>query len=118
MTTMTIGGRAAATQATFDVINPSTGEVHAQAPAAGQEQLDEAMSSAAEAYRTWRTDEKFRIEKMLELSQAMMAATPDFAADLAAENGKPWELGGTEGLVAATWLDYYGNLEIPREVLP
>lgn len=117
MPAMTINGREAPARATFDVINPSTGSVHAQAPDATPEQLDEAMGSASEAFRTWRRDEAFRIEKMLELSQAMMTAVPEFAADLAAENGKPFDMGGMEGMVAATWLDYYANLELPREIL-
>ncbi len=117
MTAMTINGREAPTLATFDVINPSTGEVHAQAPDCTKEQLDEAMTSANEAFRHWRKDEAFRVKKMLELSEAMMTAVPEFAADLAAENGKPFDLGGMEGMVAATWLDYYANLEIPREIV-
>lgn len=114
---MTINGQEAPTLSTFDVINPSTGAVHAQAPDASREQLDKAMDSASEAFRSWRTDEGFRIEKMLELSQAMMTAVPDFAADLAAENGKTFDLGGMEGMVAATWLDYFANLDLPRELL-
>jgi acyl-CoA reductase-like NAD-dependent aldehyde dehydrogenase len=117
MSTMTINGRAVTTVQQFDVVNPSTGEVHAQAPDATREQLDDAMTSAAEAYRTWRTDEDYRVEKMMELSAAMMDAVPDFAADLALENGKTFEMGGMEGIVAATWLDYYANLEVPREIL-
>lgn len=117
MSTMTINGRAATAARHFDVINPSTGEVHAQAPDATREQLDDAMNAAAEAYPIWRRDESLRVEKMMELSAAMMDAVPDFAADLAAENGKTFEIGGMEGIVAATWLDYYANLEVPPEIL-
>jgi acyl-CoA reductase-like NAD-dependent aldehyde dehydrogenase len=114
---MTIDGRDAPAQSYFDVINPSTGQVHAQAPNATKAQLDEAMTSASKAFRAWKEDEAFRIEKMMEFSQAMMTAVPDFAADLAAENGKPFDMGGMEGMVAATWLDYYANLELPKEIL-
>ncbi|WP_279579773.1 aldehyde dehydrogenase family protein [Fodinicola feengrottensis] len=52
--TMTIGGKAAAGAATFGVVNPATGEVFAQAPECTADQLDSAMSAAADAYVTWK----------------------------------------------------------------
>lgn len=117
MTAMTINGKDALTHASFDVINPSTGEVHAQAPDATREQLDDAMSSAAAAFTTWRKDEGFRVQKMRELAKAMAEAAPAIAADLAAENGKTAELGMMESIVASAWLDYFAALEVPREII-
>jgi acyl-CoA reductase-like NAD-dependent aldehyde dehydrogenase len=114
---MTINGREAAAHSEFDVINPATGKVYAQAPEATKGQVDEAMTAAADAFDTWKQDEAFRQEKMMELSGALMAATPEFADILAQENGKTLDLGGMEGMLAAVWLDYYANLEIPREIL-
>ena len=52
--TMVIGGDRRAAAKTFGVINPSTGEVHEEAPDASREQLDEAMDAAAKAYIDWR----------------------------------------------------------------
>jgi len=46
---MTIGGERVATGSTFGVINPATGEVHAEAPDCTREELDRAFTAAAEA---------------------------------------------------------------------
>ena len=50
-----IGGErvAAASGATYDVVNPATGEVYATAPASGPEDVDRAMKAAAAALETW-----------------------------------------------------------------
>ena len=40
--------------ATYDVIDPSTGEVYAQAPKSGAEDVDQAMTAAARAFESWR----------------------------------------------------------------
>ena len=58
--TMTIGGEAVATEATFGVRNPATAEVFAEAPECSRAQLDAAMDSAAKAYRDWKADEDAR----------------------------------------------------------
>lgn len=117
MPTMTINGRAAAAHAEFDVLNPATGKVYERAPEATREQVDEAMTAAAEAFRSWREDEAFRREKLAELSAELMAATPELAEILAEENGKTLDLGGTEGMVGSVWCDYYASLELPAEVV-
>src|SRR6516225_11293938 len=39
---------------TSDVIDPSTGEVYAQAPVSGRQDVDAAMQAAANAFETWR----------------------------------------------------------------
>ena len=57
---MTLDGQAAPTAATFDVLNPATNEVYAQAPECSKEQLDAAMESSAKAYRDWKADENAR----------------------------------------------------------
>ena len=45
MLAMTIGGVAAGAEEAFDVVNPSTGQVFAQAPACSRHQLDQAMAA-------------------------------------------------------------------------
>ena len=39
---------------TSDVIDPSTGEVYAQAPVSGRQDVDAAMQAAANAFEGWR----------------------------------------------------------------
>ena len=50
---MTIDGKAESARATFGVINPATEEIFAQPPECTRAQLDQAMDSAATAYRAW-----------------------------------------------------------------
>jgi len=117
MLSMTIDGRDAPTQSRFDVINPATGTVYETAPDCTCEQLDAAMAAAARALPAWRADEEFRRAKLREFSAAMMDHTPEIAEILARENGKTMDIGGMEGMIAATWLDYYSELETSTEVV-
>ena len=43
----------AASGATYDVIDPTTGEVYAQAPASGTEDVDRAYAAADAAFEGW-----------------------------------------------------------------
>jgi len=114
---MTIGGEAVPTAATFDVINPAKGTAFAQAPECSPEQLDAAFESASKAYRDWRADEAARRAALLAGADALMAAAGDIAPILTAEQGKPLGEANIEVFGAAIWLQYYANLEIPREVI-
>jgi len=114
---LTIDGKPVATDEHFDVYNPSTGEVFDQAPSASLEQLDEAMDSANEAFRSWKLDDDFRVSKLRELAKAMTDSTAEIAADLSIENGKTATNAAFEPAVSAAWLDYYAGLELPSEVL-
>lgn len=114
---MTIGGKQVASGSYFDVVNPATDEVYAQAPECTKDQLDQAMTTASNAQLEWRKDEDFRCAKLQELSAAVMDAAPELAEILAYENGKTLDLGGIEAMSGAAWLDYYANLERPREVI-
>ena len=50
-----IGGELcdAADAATYDVVDPATGEVYAQAPMSGEADVDKAYAAAASAFETW-----------------------------------------------------------------
>lgn len=114
---MTIAGRSEPGTATFDVVNPATGEVFAQAPDCTAEQLDAAMSSAAEAYGSWRRDEDTRRKAMLTAADALKAAAKELAPVLTAEQGKPLGEAAGEVYGSAAWLKYFAGLELPREVI-
>ena len=53
---MTINGQGVqgANNASFEVINPVTGETFASAPECSREQLDEAVESARAAFPAWK----------------------------------------------------------------
>ena len=65
-----IGGERVAAPSSFGVINPSTGEVHAEAPECSRAQLDEAFDSSAKAYLDWRSDEGARRDALRAASAA------------------------------------------------
>jgi len=114
---MTIGGERVDAPSTFGVVNPATGEVHAQAPDCSREQLDQAFDAAAKAFVDWRRDEEARRAVLREASNAMFAAGERIGPVLTAEQGKPLASAGVEALAAGFWLKYFADLETPREVI-
>jgi acyl-CoA reductase-like NAD-dependent aldehyde dehydrogenase len=115
--TMTIDGQAAPTASTFDVLNPATNETYAEAPECSKEQLDAAMDSAAKAYRDWKSDEGARRDMLRQAAAVLLGASQDLAPVLTAEQGKPTSDANLEIFAAGMWLQYYADLELPREVI-
>src|ERR687891_163251 len=75
---------------TEDVINPSTGEVIAQAPVSGAEDVDRGVESARKAFETWGvTTPRQRSEALLRLADAILEHGDEFAALESADAGKP-----------------------------
>ena len=113
----TADGKDLATDATFDVINPSTGEVFAQAPSVTPEQLDAVFAAANRAYGDWKRDDAFRRTSLLAAAAAVEAAVDELAPILVAEQGKPLADARGEIFAAGVWLRYYAELEVPREII-
>src|SRR5918996_1619747 len=75
---------------TEDVINPSTGEVIAQAPVSGAEDVDRGVESARKAFETWGvTTPRQRSEALLRLADAILEHGDEFADLESADAGKP-----------------------------
>jgi acyl-CoA reductase-like NAD-dependent aldehyde dehydrogenase len=117
MSVMTINGVAVEGKATFDVVDPATGEVVAQAPDCTAAQLDDAFAAAAAAGRGWRDDEDERRKAMLRLADALTAAGDELSALLSLETGKPGPIAASEPGICAAWLRVFADMEIPRRVL-
>jgi len=115
--TMTIAGEGVSAPSTFDVVNPATGTVYAQAPDCSKEQLDAAMESAAEAFTQWRKDEQARRKALLAAADALFASAAEIAPVLTAEQGKPLQDATMELMGAGVWLKYFAELELPREIV-
>jgi acyl-CoA reductase-like NAD-dependent aldehyde dehydrogenase len=115
--TMTISGEAVPTEKTFSVINPSTGEAHAEAPDASKEQLDAAFDSSAKAYRDWKLDEGARRDALRAAAGVLMASAGELAPVLTAEQGKPIGDANIEVFGAGIWFQYFADLDMPREVI-
>jgi betaine-aldehyde dehydrogenase len=76
--------------ATDDVINPSTGEVIAQAPLSSAEDVDRAVRAARKAFDSWsRTTPRERSEMLLRLADAILEHGDEFADLESADAGKP-----------------------------
>ncbi|RJL20844.1 aldehyde dehydrogenase family protein [Bailinhaonella thermotolerans] len=114
---MTIGGESVAADREFGVVNPATGQVHAQAPDCSREQLDAAMKAAAGAWRDWRKDEAGRRKALHEAGDLLMAKAGELAPTLTMEQGKPIGEATFEIVGAGYWLKYFADLEIPTEVI-
>jgi betaine-aldehyde dehydrogenase len=79
------------------LIDPSTGEVFAEAPLSGEPDVDLAMRSAAEAFERWRdTTPAERQRALLGLADAVEARADDLVAAESQNTGKPLGLTRSE----------------------
>lgn len=110
---MTINGEPAAADASFDVVNPASTEVVAQAPDCGDDQLEAAMSGAAEAWCAWRLDEDARRQALRDAAEALESSAEELTPVLIAEQGKPVPEAMEEFTSGAAWLRYFADIELP-----
>ncbi|NUU24926.1 MAG: aldehyde dehydrogenase family protein [Streptomycetaceae bacterium] len=106
-----------AVTATMTIDGAATGAVFTQAPDCTREQLDTAFTAAAAAFTTWRRDEDARREALRACAKAVTARADDISPILTAEQGKPLADAVREVHTAAAWLNYYADLDLPREVI-
>ncbi len=114
---MSVGGRDHPASGVFDVLNPATGSVLAHAPAFAPEDLSHVFGVAESAFQTWRSDESARRAALRVAADALETAEDVLATLLTAEQGKPLREARSEIKVSATWLRYYADLEVPREII-
>ncbi|HSI80587.1 MAG TPA: gamma-aminobutyraldehyde dehydrogenase [Solirubrobacterales bacterium] len=75
---------------TEEVVNPSTGEVIAEAPLSTAEDVDRAVNAARKAFDTWsRTTPRARSEMLLKLADAIEEHGSELADIESADAGKP-----------------------------
>jgi betaine-aldehyde dehydrogenase len=85
--------------ATYDVVNPATGEVYARAPMSGPEDIDQAMRAAATAFESWRdTTPAERQRMLLKIADALETRADEFTKVESDNTGKPLALTATEEL--------------------
>jgi acyl-CoA reductase-like NAD-dependent aldehyde dehydrogenase len=115
--TMTIDGEPVAGEAGFDVVDPATGEVFAQAPDCSSAQLDAAFAAARRAQPAWARDETARVESLRAVGARLREHASTIATLMVREQGKPLEGARREVELAAAWFDHYAALELPVEVV-
>ena len=76
---------------TMEVLNPATGEVIAEVPMAGVEDVDRAVAAAEKAWDTWRSKTpKDRMELLLKLADVIDENAEELARLESLNVGKPW----------------------------
>ena len=114
---LTIDGQAVRTAAMIDVRNPATGEVFAQAPAAGADDLDRAVAAASHAFEQWsRTPVAERKALLVKAARIIDDHADELAALFTREQGRPLPGAAAEIKGAAMWLKAGTMLDIPIEV--
>ncbi|HET6153519.1 MAG TPA: gamma-aminobutyraldehyde dehydrogenase [Marmoricola sp.] len=84
---------AAADGATYDVIDPTTGQVYGQAPMSTAVDVDRAYGAAATAFESWRrTTPAERSSALLKIADAIEARTDELLAVECRDTGKPVHL--------------------------
>ncbi len=114
---MTIHGKSVSSERAIDVVNPATGEVFETAPDCSKEQLDEAVASAQEAFKSWKGTP-------IEERQAAVRKAADILAEHASElsrlftreQGRPVDMAYSEIEGSATWMKAVAEMSPPVEV--
>ena len=76
---------------TMEVLNPATGEVIAEVPRAGEEDVDRAVAAAEAAWESWREKTpKDRMELLLKLADVIDENAEEIARLESQNVGKPW----------------------------
>jgi acyl-CoA reductase-like NAD-dependent aldehyde dehydrogenase len=115
-----INGDKIACEDAFPVINPANEEVVAECPIATEEQLNDAVKAAANAFASWsRVPDEERAAACGKIADAINENADELAKLLTEEQGKPlsgqgsrFEVGG-----AAAWAGYTGSLSLPDKVI-
>jgi len=115
---MLIDGRpAAALGEPLAVVNPATEKVIAHVPNATDDQLDEAVTAAVNAFESWsRVGVDDRCSVVREIGTRIAAHAEDLAVLLTQEQGKPLSDARAEVARAAQWCEALAGLEVPWEV--
>ncbi|MCW2764663.1 MAG: gamma-aminobutyraldehyde dehydrogenase, partial [Nocardioides sp.] len=88
-----------ASGATYDVIDPSTGEIYAKAPMSGPEDVDRAYAAAAAAFETWGdTTPQERSNALLKIADAIDSRADEIVRVESRDTGKPIGLTASEEL--------------------
>ena len=93
-----------------EVLNPATGEVIAEAPKGGEEDVDRAVRAAEKAWETWRdkTPED-RMELLLKLADVIDENAEELARLESLNVGKPWWVAVDEPPVMSDNLRFFAG---------
>lgn len=113
-----IGGRLVGSDATFEVIDPATGEAFARCPDASREQFEAAVAAARAAFPDWSARPLAeRRGALFAFADALAAAEDDLAPLLTREQGKPLADARAEVRRTADHIRGLASLPLDDEVL-
>ncbi|WP_285423859.1 MULTISPECIES: aldehyde dehydrogenase family protein [unclassified Pseudomonas] len=116
---LSIAGKLVETRDAFDVMNPATGQVLAQAPAGTAEQLEDAIAAAKSAFKGWSAlsyDE--REQYLIAYADALQAHRDELSVLLTLEQGKPLKtMAEPEVDQAISWIRQIAARRIPVEIV-
>ena len=96
--------------ATFDVVNPATGEAIAAVPRMGAAETLRAIEAAERALPSWRAElARDRARIMRRWADLMLDRQEELATLLTAEQGKPLAESRVEVAYAASFLEWFGE---------
>jgi len=116
---LSIAGKLVEAQETFAVINPATGAVFAQAPAATAQQLDAAIAAAKNAFPRWSAlGYEGREQYLNAYADALQSHRDELAQLLTLEQGKPLKgMAEPEVDMAISWIRQVATRRIPVEIV-
>ena len=89
----------AASGETYDVLDPTTGEVYGRAPMSGAEDVDRAYAAAEQAFEEWGdTTPSERQQALLKIADALEKRADEFVKTESRDTGKPLGLTTSEEL--------------------
>src|SRR4249919_2133160 len=95
---------------TMEVLNPATGEVIAEVPRAGEEDVDRAVAAAERAWDDWRwKTPKDRMELLLKLADVIDENAEELARLESRNVGKPWWVAVDEPGIMADNLRFFAG---------
>src|SRR3954449_5856906 len=78
---------------TYDILDPTTGSVYAQAPRSGAEDVDRAYAAAAAAFETWgSTTPQDRSNALLKIADAIESRVEEINRVECKDTGKPFQI--------------------------
>ncbi len=117
---LTIGGKAAAVQRTFAVLNPLDESVVAACPEGTAELVDEAVASARRALKSWSAAaDGQRVQALLAIADLIEKHHGELSQLITREQGKTQSGPGANFEVsgAAAWVRATAGLSLPEETL-
>lgn len=111
---MLIDGEMVDSSDSIDVINPANGQVFATVPDCSDSQLEQAVSAARRAFKSWRNVPiEDRAAMLHKAGQALIDAAPEMGRLFTREQGRPVDFATAEVAGAGQWLQLVSQQRPP-----